>query len=168
MRRRALLSSLSLLATGCAERATTSTATASPTPTETATPETLPAVPKPGDDCHVADLPDANYPELPTEATPDAAESFARSFERTYGAATIDGTVDGTDGIRTTVAEETAAGALVWAAVRFDFTQGTEGQTELGSTTTRGWYYVTAEFAVRATGGEEVVPEYGWVTVACR
>jgi hypothetical protein len=170
MRRRALLSSLCLLAAGCADRASTPTAGGTPSPTDTPSPtaDPLPDVSKPGEDCTVADLPEADYPDLPPEPTPAAVEGFAQEFEGAYGAATVDGSVGGTDGVRSTVAEETDSGVLVWAEVRFDYTESEGDSTVAGSTTSHGWYYVTAAFAVRATGDERTMPESGWIPVACR
>ncbi|WP_152436334.1 hypothetical protein [Halosimplex carlsbadense] len=162
---------LSPASTGNSTVTTTAGLTVTPTATKPSTTEILPNIPKPYDNCTVQPLPNGTYPSLPDEITERSAKDFALEFEKTYGweelAGEQDTNVSGFDGFATETAQRTDVGYIVKTTVRLDFVTESGDTTLAGSTNSHGWYYVTAEFAVRAPFSSETIPESGWETVAC-
>ncbi len=158
-------------ATTPSEAPHTPTLTASPIET-TPTPEALPNVPKPRENCTVEPLPNGTYSTLPTQISESSAASFTRDFEKTYGRAQLandqNTEVSGFDGWSSDVVNQTAAGYVVQVTVRLDFVQERDNTTLAGSTNSHGWYYVTESFAVRAPSSSETIPQYGWETIVCK
>jgi hypothetical protein len=183
MRRRALLAALLPLVAGCA--GTSDPAGRVPSmsgdgdrpsadakrPTRTATDQPLSNLPE-LDDCTLADRPSGDYPSLPDSLTESSASAFALDHEQTYAAGklAVDPEVD-VEGVAETesdVAETTKEGVLLHVHVSFDYTESAGTATVVGNAESRAWYYVTDDYAIRAHDrGTDVVPEVGWMPVAC-
>lgn len=181
MRRRSFLITLLPLLAGCVNNGT-QTPVSSPTSTDgngatstaagSVTKEPLPNIPKPTDDCTVADRPTGDYPGVPGSLTESNAASFALDYETVYAQGVLHADPSTESSMvaqeEASVVETTKTGALVRVTLTIDVTRESGATTIDGSENAYGWYYVTESFAVRAPGdGTESRPTEGWEPVAC-
>lgn len=175
MHRRAFLATLPFALAGCT--GPNGTDTAEPTANASTTPSTPGSAPPaavstPTESCEPVDRPSGpiDYPDFPESLTEPTATEFVGAVEEASAAAEVEARgddFDGVDGQSVQVERGTDEGFLLRAEVQTDFTSEGDGGTVTGSDYSRGWYFVTAAFAVRAPLRGDELPEYGWETIAC-